>query len=468
MSTRASFTAATLAVALAGIALVALSADGGSPPNTGMADSAALVSAFDRFAAGDTGATQVLSLSNLRGISSEALNAGGRVTITPATGAVTSTVQLLPLDGTFDLWLVDNQPAPGHTTLAEPQDLLLRVGTYVVASDRHRLSVVLGPDAFTNFFPDRAFVVRVGESPLSSFVLTGPSTTFSRLLRRQVRHGDQATAALGFDPASPATRSADFAKLVADGRQLFLKETFGGNGRTCGTCHVETNNFTVDPELIATLPPSDPLFVAETNPALATLENPDLLRRFGLILVNADGFDPPAGGPEFVLRATQNVQALANSMTPQDPSFGIDFSTNGRNPNPPERLGWGNDGAPLRDFALVAIAQHAPKTLSRTRGADFRVPTDEELDALVAYQLALGRQEDFDLPSLELKSPFASTGKTLYLDSGNLFEPGHKNCNGCHFNGGGTAGHVVQRSDAGIPGYRRQSARLQHRGVRRT
>ena len=80
------------------------------------------------------------------------------------------------------------------------------------------------------------------------------------------------------------------------GRQLFLEETFAGNGRTCGTCHVETNNFTVDPELIATLPPSDPLFVAETNPALATLENPDLLRRFGLILVNADGFAPPAAG----------------------------------------------------------------------------------------------------------------------------------------------------------------------------
>ena len=451
MSTRASFTAATLAVALAGIALVALSADGGSPPNTGMADSAALVSAFDRFAAGDTGATQVLSLSNLRGISSEALNAGGRVTITPTTGTVTSTVRLLPLDGTFDLWLGDNQPGPGHTTLAEPSDLLLRVGTYAVASGRHQLSVVLGPDAFTTFFPDRAFVVRAGESPVNSFVLTGPSTTFSRLLRRQVRHGDQATAALGFDPASPATRSADFAKLVTAGRQLFLEETFAGNGRTCGTCHVETNNFTVDPELIATLPPGDPLFVAETNPALATLENPDLLRRLGLILVNADGFVPPGGGPEFVLRATQNVQALANSMTPQDPSFGIDFSTNGRNPNPPERLGWGNDGAPLRDFAIVAIAQHAPKTLSRTRGADFLVPTDEELDALVAYQLALGRQEDFDLPSLELRSPFASTGKALYLDSGNLFEPGHKNCNGCHFNGGGTAGMSFNDQTPGFP-----------------
>ena len=52
----------------------------------------------------------------------------------------------------------------------------------------------------------------------------------------------------------------------------------------------------------------------------------------------------------------------------------------------PERLGWSNDGAPLRDFPLVAIVQHAPKSLTRMVGADFRVPTDEELDALVAYQ----------------------------------------------------------------------------------
>ena len=118
----------------------------------------------------------------------------------------------------------------------------------------------------------------------------------------------------------------------------------------------------------------------------------------------------------------------------------MDFSTNGRNPDPPERLGWGNDGPPLRDFALVAIAQHATMTLSRVPGVDFRVPTDEELDALAAYQLALGRQEDFNLPALELKSALATTGKTLYLDTGKLFEPGHKNCNACHFNGGGTTG----------------------------
>jgi cytochrome c peroxidase len=417
-------------------------------PNTGMADPVALEHAFDRFVAADGGGSLVaLSLSILRGVTTESLNAGGRVTIDLAAGVVASTVRLLPTDATFDLWLVDNQPGAGHTTLAEPSDILVRVGTYAVASGAHQLSVQLGPAAFTSFFPDRAFVVRSGESPVDTFVLTGSSTLFDRLPHRQVRFPGNETASLGFDPTSP-TRAADFARLVAQGRRLFLNETFNGNGRTCGTCHVESNNFTIDPQFISTLPASDPLFVAETNPALATLENPDLLRRLGLILVNADGFDPSRGS---VLRATQNVQALNNSTIPQDPSFFIDFSTNGRNPNPPERLGWGNDGAPLRDFALVAIVQHAPKSLTRMVGADFRVPTDEELDALVAYQLPLGRQEDFDLPSLELKSTLARTGKTLYLDSGNLLEPGHKNCNGCHFNGGGTAGMSFNARTPGFP-----------------
>jgi cytochrome c peroxidase len=433
---------------LAGFGFVAVRATDGDLPNTGMADPVALVSAFDRFAAGGAPANIViLSLSNLRGVSSEAVNAGGRVGVDLATGAVGSNVRLLPPRDTFDLWLIDNQPGPGHSTLADHGDGLLKVGTYTVSAGRHILSVSLGPTAFTGFYPDRAFVVRSGQSPVDGFVLTGPTTFFTRLRQRQVRFVDDAAATLGFDPTA-AARVADFARVTAQGRQLFLNERFEGNGRTCGTCHVETNNFTVDPKLIATLPPSDPLFVAETNPALATLENPDLLRRFGLILVNADGFDPSRG---FVFRGAQNVQALANSTTPQDPSFGIDFSTNGRNPNPPERLGWGNDGPPLRDFALVAIAQHAPTTLSRTSGVDFRIPTDEELDALVAYQLSLGRQEDFNLPTLELRSTLASSGKTLFLDSGNLLEPGHKNCNGCHFNGGGSAGMSFNPTTPGFP-----------------
>jgi cytochrome c peroxidase len=441
---------AALLVILTMTAADAHAQSAGDPHNTGMADPAALMNAFDRFLMGGGAGPLMIPLVSLRGITSEGLNAGGRITVDLSTGAVVSQVRLMPSGASFELWFIDNRPGQGHTTLSDPQDAQLKVGAYTEQPQpgTYRLEVTLGAAAFAGFFPDRAFVVRAGQNPSASFVLTGSSKTFDRLARRQVRFVDDPGAALGFDPRDLATRAANFAKLVAQGRQLFLKETFAGNARTCGTCHVESNNFTIDPEFIATLPANDPLFVAEFNPALAALERPDKLRSLGLILVNADGFDPQRG---FTLRATQNVQALGNSTIPQDPSFGIDFSTNGRNPNPPERLGWGNDAPPLRDFAIGAVIQHAPKALSRIRGTDFRVPTDEELDALVAYQLPLGRQEDFNLPTLELKGTLAVTGKRLYLDSGNLLEPGHKNCNGCHFNGGGSAGMSFNSSTPGFP-----------------
>src|SRR5262245_45841805 len=80
--------------------------------------------------------------------------------------------------------------------------------------------------------------------------------------------------------------------LIAKGERIFFEETFEGNGRTCGTCHPAENNFTIDPAFIATLPPDDPLFVAEFDPNLANnFENPRLMREFGLILENLDGFD---------------------------------------------------------------------------------------------------------------------------------------------------------------------------------
>ena len=109
MSSRATWTRTSCIVVLAGLAFVAVSADT-DPPNTGMADPVALANAFDRFAAGGAPAnTVILSLSNLRGVSSEAVNAGGRVQVNLTTGLVTSNARLLPADGTFDLWLIDNQ-----------------------------------------------------------------------------------------------------------------------------------------------------------------------------------------------------------------------------------------------------------------------------------------------------------------------------------------------------------------------
>ena len=51
---------------------------------------------------------------------------------------------------------------------------------------------------------------------------------------------------------------------VHEGQRLFDHETFGGNGRTCRTCH-SGDDGTIDPEEVGErLPedPSDPLFLS--------------------------------------------------------------------------------------------------------------------------------------------------------------------------------------------------------------
>ncbi|MCI0659908.1 MAG: hypothetical protein L0220_02425, partial [Acidobacteria bacterium] len=98
------------------------------------------------------------------------------------------------------------------------------------------------------------------------------------------------TGWLSLDVIDAATQLETEAELIARGKELFFNERFGGNGRTCGTCHPAENNFTLDPAFIATRPATDPLFVAEFNPALReNFEQPELMRKFGLILENVDG-----------------------------------------------------------------------------------------------------------------------------------------------------------------------------------
>ncbi|HXL57197.1 MAG TPA: hypothetical protein VN958_13120, partial [Chitinophagaceae bacterium] len=190
--------------------------------------------------------------------------------------------------------------------------------------------------------------------------------------------------------------------LVARGRDIFFNETFGGNGRTCGTCHRAENNFTIDPAFIATLPDNDPLFVAEFTPELnEKFENKRLLREFSLILENLDGFDDLKN--KFTRRGVPHTLGLRNSV----------ISNTG------PHTGWSGDGAPgdksLRSFATGAVIQHFTKTLSRVPGVDFRLPTEEELDALEAFQLSLGQQEELKLP-LPLKSPVALRGQAIFND----------------------------------------------------
>jgi len=219
------------------------------------------------------------------------------------------------------------------------------------------------------------------------------------------------------------------AALIGKGREIFFNETFAGNGRTCGTCHRAEENFALSPAFIATLPADDPLFVAETNPELAEgFENPVLMREFALILENQDGFDDLANN--FNMRGVPHTLAQRTSIdSAQGP-----------------RTGWSGDGAPgdgsLRSFATGAVIQHFPKTLARVPGIDFRLPNDEELDALEAFQLSLGRQDDLGLP-LFLRGVVASRGQEIFLDN-TLGK-----CNVCHFNAGANGDPGIFGAEAG-------------------
>jgi cytochrome c peroxidase len=231
----------------------------------------------------------------------------------------------------------------------------------------------------------------------------------------------------GAPPGSIARPPGD--PLVEKGRRLFFAETFGGNGRTCGTCHRAERNFTIDAAFIRRLPKTDPLFVAETNPALAGLEHPALLRRLGLILENLDGFDQPG-----VLRGVPHTLGLRFSS---GSAAGVPLAG---------ALGWSGDGAPgdgtLRQFAVGAVVQHFPKTLARRAGADFRVPTQDELDALLAFQLSLGRQAELkvdpqDPQALTFRDAAVAEGQRLF-HAAPARGGSTRSCAGCHSNAGAT------------------------------
>jgi cytochrome c peroxidase len=216
-------------------------------------------------------------------------------------------------------------------------------------------------------------------------------------------------------------------KLISEGAKLFFEETFSGNGRTCGTCHPASNNFTTDKDFIATLPANDPLFVAEFNPALALLERPALMRSDGLILENVDGLENPT--TKFLMRGVPHTLGLQVSL---------ERDTGLVPPAPAEMTGWSGDGSPgtgsLREFAIGAVTQHFTKRLERVAGLDFKLPKESQLNAMEAFQLSLGRGADFNLATIDFADDNVDAGKSLFINGlgGNFTGT----CNFCHNNGG--------------------------------
>ena len=367
--------------------------------------------------------------------------------------------------GNYDVWLVDN--LNGAVT-PEIDDKMLRVGGFSIKGEQGRLETELNRNQLMGFTLDSVVVTRAGQTPLEGIAIAGAPDLMHKLYYADkpwlttamgnlgnINEDKSTTFGFLLPKAAYANTLSDLTpvlgKLVATGRQIFHNETFAGNGRTCGTCHRADNNFTLDPNYIMTLPAKDPLFVAETNPALAELENPVLMRKHGLILTNVDGPDVD------IFRSVPHTLSMATSAKSELLSDGGEFAEDANFAN---ATGWSGDGAPgsgsLREFTLGAVAQHMPKSMNRVAGADFRVPTEAELDAIEAYTLSLGRSKDYPVYQLTFNDPLIQAGKVLfdtktspcpdgapqqkkapYCSGGSSALQGQTaNCNGCHQNAG--------------------------------
>jgi cytochrome c553 len=383
----------------------------------------------------------IVGLGWVRGLSQEFSTALGRVDLDMLHGEVSAEVE--DLGGTAaDVWLVDNQDGPGKSVMPEAGDRMVRVGRLEPQGRRARVKSSLGRNFFDGFELDLIVVTRAGKTPAESVILCGSRPFYERLytrarLARQRASGGSSVASL-LSPSSLASllapREAEANQLlvaqglvsqqVDDGANLFFRGTFSGNGRTCGTCHPVSNNQTIDQAFIATLPANDPLFIAEipaTQGGVPGLEKPTLMRNFGLILENVDGFQDPT--VKFVMRSVPHTLSMATSiLAPSD----------GRAAQ--QRVGWSGDGAPapvtLRLFPVGAVTQHFTKSLNRVAGVDFVLPTDTQLDAMEAFTLSVGRLNELNLAQVSLSDPGAEAGRLVFNSST------QGKCFNCHSNAG--------------------------------
>ena len=302
-------------------------------------------------------------------------------------------------------------------------------------------------------------------------------------------------ASLVFGTSAHAQVSAEQANLIDAGRKIFMEETFDGNGRSCGTCHLPAEGYDIFPSSIEKLSKKEQALVFASN--VPGFENEDLIRTFALFNISGGPaplcagdepfcFDDADGHAGPIFRASMAIQAL--DLTTQL-AFDIDDGEVVPNPDfpgtpllPPEcsegvelelpQLGWSGDGSPgtpkllpgddtcqthhgefdmdadgsFRAFATGAIAQHFTRSLDRIVGVDFRRGTAEELDAMEAFQRWLGRRPlseaentiqgtenatEFDILLLDFQDPRVALGRDHYALTAGAA------CDRCHDNGGG-------------------------------
>lgn len=293
--------------------------------------------------------------------------------------------------------------------------------------------------------------------------------------------------------AAEPTTKAEF-EQIDEGFRLFTEETFEGNGRSCGTCHIPEANYTIAPTDIRRANRKEKrLIFATMTPGL---ENFTLVKKLALFNIGPD--DATVKDPHGPFRGSMTVGAFDLTVLdnfPQGPAAPAII--------PAIETGWSGNGSPsggfhhgnndpdadgsIRAFANGAIAQHNPITLARIsketacpgkggpndkcdKPYDFRFATGDELDAMEVFQRWLGRRAEPTTSQFSKEIPLATMtftdtrieeGKAIYMNP-------NSSCNVCHTNGGAhfnldilVAGGVIP----GIPPFVQGANILQNTGV---
>lgn len=311
-----------------------------------------------------------IPLTYSRALCPEYTEASGVVRIDTASGLIDVTAHNLgelSADHHRELWLIENKPgAPNGVGIDVNDDHIVQFGPLSINGND---SFALSLDMLDQMQINAVAIVEVSAEGATKPIIVGlnsrPTTLFAAITRQ----------------------ANDSVKL---GRKLFTQETFDGNGRTCATCHPLNKLGTLSASDIRRLPGSHKLFVHRQQPALADLEDDDLLTSRGLILENTQGFNNP---PVF-----RSIPPFHNALSP---------------------FGWAGHQPSMAQFSMEAIVQHFPKTLNREPGVDFRMPTQAELDALAAFQLSVRNPKNRNLQgNLDrlVKKGAATRGREIFFD----------------------------------------------------
>lgn len=194
------------------------------------------------------------------------------------------------------------------------------------------------------------------------------------------------------------------------GAELFDHATFGGNGRTCATCHLELTSGTTSPivaQIRHIINPNDPLF--------RSIDSDDGVgNKYTRLLTDATiRITLPL--PPFLAMADQPgaTSVTYNRGIPTVFNIGLDpvLMSDGREPT-------------LQSQAADALHDHAQNTVA---------PTASQLDAIATYEKTLFTSEALARYAAGGPPPALPAGRTASEKRGRTFFEANGLCGQCHF-----------------------------------